>query len=282
MRSKKRVRGAFRAPDGLPGRGDLVPLCHCVVTLCGCVPAPGCVCSGRSGRWMCPSRRGTTPSSTSTSRCARTGRLASGSLLKTGLAPARVRAHAHDTHAGRACCALHDGSAPEPRRCQGLDASMCVPVPAPVSGGLVVSVRACAYACVNVCACVCARAHACMRVRVYACARFARVLNLKDFEKASKLRVEDGYFGRQDFESASSVTVLESKPACYPCDAPVYSCSLLTLALARYISCPPSHHPPPPVPASLPHVTSHVLWSRVLAADASPHCSGPGRGKSGC
>ncbi len=57
--------------------------------------------------------------------------------------------------------------------------------------------RACMHICVDVCVCL--------------CVFVARVLNLKDFEKATQLRIQDGEFARKDSESASVITVLESE-----------------------------------------------------------------------
>jgi hypothetical protein len=62
-----------------------------------------------------------------------------------------------------------------------------------------VCVHACARACIHVFMCSCV------------CVFVARVLNLKGFEKATQLRIQDGEFARKDSESASGITVLESE-----------------------------------------------------------------------
>ena len=67
----------------------------------------------------------------------------------------------------------------------------------------------CARACIHVFMCV----YVCVCVRACVCERefVARVLNLKDFEKATQLRIQDGEFARKDSDSASGITVLESE-----------------------------------------------------------------------
>ena len=60
-----------------------------------------------------------------------------------------------------------------------------------------VCVHACARACIHVFMCSCVNVLMCSCVCVCVCVFVARVLNLKGFEKATQLRIQDGEFARK-------------------------------------------------------------------------------------